>query len=79
MFRRFGDLETLSYSLLRGGLALIACVVLLVYSFYHCFIHPISQFTTSKGLPTRSLTQDTRPAGTFGDIAGFIVRVKPKS
>lgn len=75
MFRRFGALEPLSYSLLRGGLALLCCVVLLVYGAFHCAIHPISQFTTAKGLPTRSLTQDTRPAVTFGNIAGFIVRV----
>lgn len=73
MFRRFGELEPLSYCLLRGGVALLFWIVLLAYAILNCVINPIRQFTLPKGLPTKSFTQDSRVTNTFGHISGFIV------
>lgn len=75
MFRRFGDMEPPSYCVLRGALALLFCIIVLAYAVVHCVIYPIRQFTLPKGLPTRSLTKDSRVTDTFGHISGFIVGV----
>lgn len=75
MFRRFGDTEPTSYFVLRGVLALLFWIIILAYAVLNCVIYPIRQFTLPKGLPTRSLTKDSRVTDTFGHISGFIVGV----
>ncbi|KAG8924721.1 hypothetical protein FRC01_011130 [Tulasnella sp. 417] len=58
--------------LVRGTVALAAWVAIIAYAIFNCVINPLHQFTGTKGLPTRSLLQDSHDVQTFGNITGFI-------
>ncbi|KAG8899817.1 hypothetical protein FRC00_000890, partial [Tulasnella sp. 408] len=73
MFRKSGPLEPFSHSLLRGTAASLAWVAIIAFAVFNCVINPIHQFTQAKGLPSRSLLQDSHNMTTFGNITGFIV------
>ncbi|KAG8915147.1 hypothetical protein FRC00_007310 [Tulasnella sp. 408] len=73
MFRKSGPLEPYSHSMLRGAVALAAWTAIIAFAIFNCVINPVRQFTKPKGLPTRSLLQDSHAMTTYGNITGFIV------
>lgn len=73
MFRQFDDVEPIAYSLIRGAVAVLAWVALIIYAILNCVINPVRQFTFPGGLPTRFLLKDSLKQMKYGNINGFIV------